>query len=901
MLDTPQWYDEIRRRLEGLALAPTREAEIVAELADHLEEEYERAMARGATAAEAERQALALLRGGSLFAELRGVESRVPANPIVPGTPSGRNLAADLWQDVRHAARLFRRNPGFTALALLSLALGIGGNTVMFQTLSAALLRPLPYPEPGRLVRADNTGYYPPGGLAALQQESRTMEVAGYRAGVECNLLDRGQAWRLAGSAVSANLFAVLGAAPEFGRVFRPGDDLPGNDNLVVLSHALWQQRFDGSPNAIGRVIRLGDADRRIVGVMPARFDFPDAATGFWIPLHMDPRDQTEFWAKNFLPVMARLRPGATLAQAQDELRLLSRRMISLYPYPMGRNFNAQSTLVPLREFLVAGIRARLILLQCAIGLVLLIACANVANLLLARASSRQKEMALRTALGAARGRIVRQLLTESVLLALAGGAAGMALAAWGAAALRPVLPPDAAAWSAFRLDGPLLLFAGALSVLAGLGFGLAPAATVLGSDLAGTIKTGGQRATGIARARFRSALIVAEVAVAVVLSVGAGLLIRSLWKLSQVDPGFQPTRIATLRVSPDEALCRDRARCVALYQELLRRARQLPHVADAAGANTLPLSSDIPTLPVEVEDHPYRPSEQTAPLFWAGAVTPNYFRLMHIPILAGRSLVPSDGDKSEPVVVVGAATAQRWWPGQNPVGKHIRPVFENAWRTVVGVAGDVRQYDMADRVPDFVAGALYMPYSQAVASDRRIPSAMTVLVASDSASADAGYAVRWLAAGLHPNVPIGEVRSLESLVEYSTRQPRSMAWLFGAFAGTALLLAAVGAYGVVSWSAAQRTFEIGLRVALGASRRSVFTLVLGQSLRLVLSGLALGMAASFALTRTLSAFLYATASWDAVTFGCVSALLAAVAVLAGYVPARRATAVDPLTALRAD
>jgi putative ABC transport system permease protein len=901
MLDTSQWYGRIRRRLRGLGLPAAREAEIVAEIADHLEQEYERAVSCGAGEAEAERQALAALDDAALLEQLRSVERSRTVEPIVPGQPSRLNLASDLGQDLRYASRMFRRNPGFAALAVLSLALGIGGNTVMFHTLSAALLRPLPYPEPHRLVRADNTGYYPQGGLVNLQQESRTMDVATFQPDVECNLAGPSEPWRVTGSAVSANLPAVLGVEAQVGRAFRAGDDQPGKDALVLLGHALWQGRFGGDPQAVGRVVRVCGVDRRIVGVMPPGFAFPDDTAAFWVPMHIDPRDQAAYWSGNFTPVVARLRPGVTLSQAGDEIQLLSRRMIALYPYAMGRNFNAQATVIPLHEFLVAGIRTRLILLQCAIGLVLLIACANVANLLLARAVSRRKEMALRTALGAARGRIVRQLLTESLMLSFAGGAAGVGLAVWGGAALRSILPPGSAAWPGLSIGWPVLLFAGGLALCTGLVFGLAPAATVFMRDLAGGIKTGGQRSAGTASARFRGALIVVEVALAVVLSVGAGLLMRSLWKLSQVNPGFDSTRLLTLRISPEQSLCARRSTCVAFYQELVRRARELPHIADAAAASTLPLSTAIPSIPVEIEGHPYRPSEQTAPMFWAGAVSPDYFRVMHIPIVAGRGIAPGDGEQSALAIVVSAATAQRWWPGQNPVGKHIRLVSEDVWRTVVGVAANVRQFDLADRGPDFVVGAMYMPYSQAADGNRGIPAAMSLVVATDSDTGAAAAAIRNLVAALNSSAPVSDVRTMQSVVETSTRQPRSMAWLFAAFAGTALLLAAVGAYGVVSWSTAQRTFEIGMRVALGASRRSVFALVLGQSLRLVLSGLALGIGASLALARTLASFLYATASSDAFTFVGVSALLLVVAVLAGYVPARRAASLDPLVALRVE
>jgi hypothetical protein len=390
--DNARWIAEIRPRLEGLSLAPTRETEIAEELAAHLSEEYEHALASGASDAEAREQALAALSDSRLLQEeLRRVERRSDQEPLVPGKETG-SLLGDLGRDVRYALRMSARNPGFTALAVLSLALGIGGNAAMFGIVSAVLIQPLPYPESGRLVQAADSGYYPPGGLVALQQRSRTMEAAGFLPSIDLNLTGEGEAARLTGSVVSANLFRVLGVDAGLGRAFREGDDAPAKDALVILSYALWRERFGDDPSVIGRIVTLGGVDRQVVGIMPSRFAFPDAATRFWIPLRLDPRDPTAYWAGNFMPVLARLRAGATLQQAQSEIQSLSRQMIALYPYPMGRDFNAQATVIPLQEFLVTNIRTRLIVLQCAIGLVLLIACANVANLLLARASSRQKD-----------------------------------------------------------------------------------------------------------------------------------------------------------------------------------------------------------------------------------------------------------------------------------------------------------------------------------------------------------------------------------------------------------------------------------------------------------------------------------------------------------------------------
>jgi len=386
-----------------------------------------------------------------------------------------------------------------------------------------------------------------------------------------------------------------------------------------------------------------------------------------------------------------------------------------------------------------------------------------------------------------------------------------------------------------------------------------------------------------------------------VVLTVSAGLLIKSLWMLTQVNPGFETGHILTLRVSPNQSLCRERAACVAFFNELVGRTQEISGVHDIALANTLPMAANIPAIPVAVEGHPYIPGQTDWPMFWAGAVTPSYFRAMRIPILAGRTFTASDGEKAAPVVIVSPAMARRYWPGENPIGKHIRPVFETKWRTVVGVAGDVRQYDLANHSPYYIRGAMYMPYPQSVMNDRQLPAAMTLIVRAGGDSTALANQIREIVKRLNPSVPVSEIRPLKELVNNSTRQSRSMTWLFIAFAGAALLFAAIGTYGVVSYSTAQRTFEIGVRVALGASRRDIFGSVLGQSLRLVIAGLAAGILTSFALTRLLKTFLYGTGATDPTTFFAVCGVLIAVALLAGYVPARRAARIDPLTALRVE
>jgi predicted permease len=838
---------------------------------------------------------------------LRADEARQTAARRFGNAVALKEECRDMWtfgqletlgQDVRFAGRVLLKSPGFTAVAVLSLALGIGGNAAMFSLVNGILLRPLPYPAAERLVRL--TGFYPKGAVVALQELSRAMEVAGVSSDQEFNLTGHGEAVRLVGSTVSANLFALLGRGPGLGRTFEVGDDRPGRDHIVLLSHALWQSRFGGDPATVGRTITVEGVNRQVVGVMPPGFHFPSGSTELWVPLRLDPGNPEDYWGFGWMPLVARLRPGASFRQAQDELPSMIARIATMFPWPAPK-WNADAVAVPLQEDLVRDVRRKLLVLQSAVGLVLLIACANVASLLLSRAAARRKEMALRAALGASRNRILRQLLTENVALSLLGGVLGITLALAALSGLKAVLPADARGFSGVGIDGGVLAFVTGLSVLSGLFFGLAPAASASRVDLAASMKAGGQRAMAPGGTRLRSSFIAAEVALAVVLTVGAGLLIRTLWGLTQVDPGFRPEQTLTVRVSSNPATCQVRSACVALYDELLRRAEGMSGVADVAAANALPLSGEQPLLPVEMDGHPLVVTEAVAPLLWAGAVTPAYFRLMRIPLLQGRSLDDSDGERTAPVVVVSAATARRYWPDENPIGKRIRVVWDKDWRTVVGVVGDVRQYTLSGRAPVEITGALYMPYPQAVALDRQIPRSIALFVRSSAEPSEIAARLRTLVASVNPDVPVSDVRRLDAVVASSVSEPRSMMWLFAGFAGCALLLAAIGTYGVVSYSTAQRTYEIGVRVAIGATRGDILGLVMGQSLRLVLVGLALGVVAALVFGRTLSSFLYGVSPNDPVTFAVVVGLLVLTALSAGYLPGRRAAATDPVRALRAD
>ena len=803
-----------------------------------------------------------------------------------------------LWQDLRFASRAFRRTPVFTGIAVLSLALGLGGNAAMFSLVNALLIRALPYRQPDRLVRI--TGTYPRAAIPFFQSHSLTMDVAYASTGLPFNLSGHGPAMRVRGSVVSPNFLTVLGAGVGFGRDFHSGEESPGRDGVVILSHALWKERFGGDPHIAGRTIGLDGRNREVIGVMPAGFSYPSAEVELWIPARLDPRIPLEFWGPDFMPLIGRLREGASLAAAQAETREITNQFRGTFPFPMARDWNATSTPVPLQDDLVGDIRGKLIILLASVGIVLLIGCANVASLLLSRATMRRKEMALRAALGAGRERIVRQLITESSLLALAGAAAGLALGAGVLSIFKSVLPGDTPGLAQISIDLRIAGVVVGLAMMAGVAFGLAPALSASQFDLNETIKTGSPRSASGFWVLFRKCIIGAEVALTLMLAVSAGLLLKSLYLLTQTNPGFNAGRTVTARISPDPSSCARREDCVSLYDQLIARIHAMGGVESVAAANALPLDGGLPTIPVEIEGHP-KTVDHPAPIFAYSAVTEEYFRMLRIPLVAGRYFTRADGANAAGVAVISASTARRWWPGESAIGKHIKPSAWEHWRTIVGVVGDVRQYRAGQALPEWVPGSIYLPYAQAATLDGHAIPAMTLMVDTRSDTARFRNALRELAEAEAPNAPVGQVRRLDEIVAGASGDSRSIMRVFLSFAVTAVVLAAIGIYGLMSYWVGQRTYEIGLRVAMGASRGRIAWMIFGQGLGVASYGIAAGVAGAWLATRFLASLLFGVAPTDAATFVSAAVLIAGVACLAVSLPAWRATRIDPIRTLRAD
>jgi putative ABC transport system permease protein len=879
------WWKRMQSWTRAMARRDEMEREMDAELRFHMETYAEDLISGGITREEAMRRAR-LQFGGVERAKEECRDAR------------GVSFTETLMKDLHYGARTLRKSPGFTLVAILTLALGIGANTAIFSLVNGILLRPLPYSNPERLVSIKGT--YPNGAFAAMREGMRTMDVAAYSEDHQFNLTGLGEPVRLAGTMVSAELLSVLGVRPELGRVFYPGEDIAGQDNDVILSHAMWQQRFHGDAGIIGRSIEVQGASRLVVGVMPADFRFPSSKTQLCVPLHIDPRNAASYWAGDFMPVVGRLRAGSNIAKADAEIRLFQARVSKMFPWPMPATWNADVSVLPLRNDMVADVRGRLLMLLGAVTLVLLIACANVASLTLSRAATREKEIAIRSAMGAGRRRIVTQLLTESVLLALVGGSLGLGFAKGGLWLLKATLPADTPRLLDVQLDWRVLLFTGALALLTGFLFGLAPA--LQSSRIAATesLKSGGRGGSAWISQRFRSALVIGEVALAVMLVLSAGLLMRSFWTLSHRDPGFKSEHVVTARITPNESYCSDAARCLAFYRDVLRQVQGSAGFTGAALVNTLPLDGRITKRNMNIEGHAVADDGNT-PLFWLNVVTPDYFRVMGISILAGRDFTSAD-ERGDAVAVVTAATARRYWPNQNAVGKHIRLLHDRDWHTVVGVIPDVQAYDLQTISPSWIEGAVYIPYNAgATMEDQTVPAEMTIAVFTNTDAAKVGATLQSIVNGLNREVPVSDVKTMQTVVSEAASTPAATTMLFAAFAGLALVLGMIGIYGVLAFLVSKRTREIGIRVALGARRNDLLWLVMKEGATFSLTGIALGLCGAMAVSHLLKSELYGVSSTDAITYLGVILLMLMVTVLACYVPTRRAMRVDPFIALRQD
>jgi putative ABC transport system permease protein len=805
-----------------------------------------------------------------------------------------------MWQDLRYGIRTLLKTPGFTFAAVLALALGIGANSAIFSVANAVLLRPLPYSEPERLVMIwgnllkpglEEIGASAPEFKDYKEQGSSFERLACYRE-TGFNLSGGGEPERINGAYVSADLFAVLGVEPIAGRTFLAEEDTPGHEQVVVLSHGLWQRQFGGDESVVGKTLIVNGASVVVVGIMPAGFQFPDGGVEVWKPLALDAEDLSENnRGSHFLDVIARLRPNVTLEQAQAELSTITERIRQQHPSLYETGFSAKLT--PRHEQVVGEIRPVLYILLGAVGFVLLIACANVANLLFARAATREREMAIRTALGAGRWRIIRQLLTESMLLSMVGGAGGLLMALWGVDLLKALAPGDIPRLSEIRLDVRVVGFTMLVSLLTGLLFGLAPALRLSKPDLQESLKDGARGASeGFRRQRMRNILVVAEVALSLVLLIGAGLMIRSFIQVQKINPGFNPERVLTMRVSLPQAKYMEPQAQRAFFRQLQSRVAALPGVESAGLVNFLPLSHTGNMMSFAIEGQ-----GNIGPNLQFRMISPDYFRTLGLPLSRGRGLTEQDREGSPPVAVINETLARTFFRGEDPLGKRIRLGSVDSpfpWLTVVGIVGDLKHYGLDDETrPE-----LYISYQQPPLPRFNVASLFLAVRSTAEATALAA-AVRKEVYALDKDQPVADVRTMEQRLYESVAPRRFNMFLLSIFAALAGLLAAVGIYGVMSYSVTQRTHEIGIRIALGAQTSDVIKMIIRQGMTLALIGVALGLAAAFALTRVMTSLLYGVTATDTLTFAAVSLLLAGIALLACLIPAKRATRVDPMVALR--
>jgi predicted permease len=848
-----------------------------AELAEHLECETSELIARGVPPTEARQRAAATMgRMDRIKEECR--DSR--------GTAGWEQLK----QDIAFGVRLLLKNRTFSSMALATMALGIGSTTAVFSLIDGVLIRPLPFTASDRLFHASDIEMRGP--FDTLRANSRLADYAAHLGVRAFNTTGRDWPERVKGSEVSANFFHVLGASPLVGRTFAEGEDRPGKLRAVVLSHAFWVQRYAERRDVIGQQLTLDEATYEIIGVMPPGFQYPTAAANFWVPMRLDPRAVGEYWGSGGLSVFARLREGVKPEAAQSELRAWIPQIRRMFPWRMPDAWGVGVGLTGLRDHLVAGAKVRSLLLLGVVALVLLIAIVNVVNLMIGQTTARQRELTLRASLGATPGRLVRQLLTEAVVLAATGGLLGTLLAFGQLTLLKHLLPPDTPRLAEVAIDGRILVFAALVSLGSGLLFGLWPAWRAR-TQRSLTALEGSRSTLSAMGLRTDAALVMTEAAFATILLVGAGLLLHSLWAMLQVDPGFRVESVITAELSPGRAVAASLEKTVALFEQVRVKLAAYPGVIDVAAMNVLPLTPETSAFTAAIEDHPRPPQEPQFPL-WSTAVTPEHLETLGIRLLQGRRFTAADRQGAQPVVLIGRATARRYWPDRNPIGRRLRPVSQKEWRTIVGVVDDVKNYSITGP-PSWVEGEVYVPMAQAISTPKVV--SLIARLGGDSGSFEKHLPemIREICA----SCAVGKIARMETVVAAAVEAPRSMAWLVGGFALLALGLAAAGIYGVVSHGVLRRTRELGVRIALGASRGRVAWLVVGSSLRYTLVGTIVGLSASWALARWIKTLLYGVAEHDLVSFSLPPVVLAAVAILASLFPMYRAVRIDPAKSLR--
>ena len=894
------WKSEVRSRLSNLEIAPTRHANIVEEVGQHLEDRHGTLVGRGMSPEDAERAVMQeLSESDVLTREVQRIAHQVDRDPATRGDDGRRGWVEALWQDVRYGARTLRWSPGFTAVAVITLALGVGANTAIFTVVNAVMLRPLPFAEPNRLVRfwESNPGKgWPTFSVSHptfldWRNQSRSFERMAAHTGAGFTLTSAGSPEIARASAVTEGFLPVLGTTPSLGRNFRPDEDRPGGHTQVaIVTHGFWQRRLAANPSVLGTTLTLDGRPFEIVGVLPPSFSWI-RPLDLLVPLAPDPsRSRSD----HRLLVIGRLTPGVSLEQARSEMDGIAAQLARQFPESNGgwsvRLSGFYDWLVP-RET-----RDSLMIFMGAVGLVLLIACGNVASLMLARAASRQKEFAIRVALGARRLRIVRQLLVESMLLALLAGSLGL-LVAWLGTRLVTAAGPAAGLprLDEVSLDARVFGFALTIALLSGFLFGLIPAVQASRPQIGEHLKDGARGASGgAARQRLRSALVVGEVALSVALLIGAGLLIRSFSQLQRVQPGFQLDRVATMRVNLPRPAYDGAAKSRAFYERLVPAVAALPGVRSVATSSAVPLSGGNTSTELHI---PGRTVPADVPLSadWR-LVGPGYFHTMNIP-LRGRDFdnrdVPVGDTPNAPVTIISESMARRYWPGEDPIGKTvIISSFGRAPQTIIGVAGDVRSFGLETE-------AAPMVYGSAMVYTGWNPMSLVIRSAVDPVShVDA---IRDAIRQIDPAVPVYDVRTLDDLLSESFGPRRFNMYLLGSFAAVALVLACVGLFGVLAYLVSQRTRDIGIRLALGATRRDVVRLIVGQGMVLAVGGAVLGVAGALGSARLMQSLLFSVSPRDPLTFAAVPLALIAVALVACYLPARRAMRVDPLVALRSE